>query len=262
MTYVFSCDSINSFRYYSGGFSSYSPRSSYANPFLFSFASGDSYGPRGNYGTSEYYGPRELASHEVPAPKLRQVAKSYAPLNFGAVTEKRSFAPVSYRSSAGNINVGNYEGDAMFDKALDFVLAREGGYANIPGDSGGATNKGITQRTYNAWLKKNGLPRKNVRNITDAEVRTIYYNEFWKPLGCSKLPSNVAMFIFDTGVNMGTGRAREYLRRYNNGESLNSLMDARENKYRNIAAANPSKQKFLNGWMNRMGSLRTEIAIA
>jgi lysozyme family protein len=45
----------------------------------------------------------------------------------------------------------------LFKKALKFVLKWEGGYGHNPNDKGGATNKGITQYTYNAWLKEHKL---------------------------------------------------------------------------------------------------------
>lgn len=188
----------------------------------------------------------------------KRTSNSFAPPTLGPLT-------TSGRSSVSSLSfsdAGSVKGDAFFEDSLAFVLSKEGGYANVPGDSGGATNKGITQATYNAWLKKNGLPAKNVRNITDNEVRQIYYNEFWKPLGCDKLPAKVALFIFDTGVNMGPGKAKEYLRRYNNGENLENLVSARESRYKEIAAASPEKKKFLNGWMNRMSSLKSNMALA
>ena len=43
-----------------------------------------------------------------------------------------------------------------FDECLPLVLVHEGGYVNHPKDPGGATNKGITQRTYDAWCKRQG----------------------------------------------------------------------------------------------------------
>lgn len=191
---------------------------------------------------------------------------SYAPSSSGTYAPSLKSSTV-YRSDSGSsrrtiTDVGDVKGDKMFDEALNFVLGWEGGFSNDPADSGGRTNKGITQNTYNAWLKKNGLPKKDVKNITNEEVRQIYYNEYWKPLGCSNLPEKVALFIFDTGVNMGVSRGKEYLRRYNNGESLESLIDAREGKYRDIAANSPAKRKFLNGWLNRLGDLESTIALA
>ena len=62
----------------------------------------------------------------------------------------------------------------LFKKALKFVLKWEGGYGHNPNDKGGATNKGITQYTYNAWLKEHKLQQKNVKHISDAEVEEIY----------------------------------------------------------------------------------------
>ena len=64
--------------------------------------------------------------------------------------------------------------DELFKKALKFVLKWEGGYVNNPNDKGGATNKGITQYTYNNWLKTHGLQPRNVKFITDDEVEQIY----------------------------------------------------------------------------------------
>ena len=67
----------------------------------------------------------------------------------------------------------------IFKKALTFVLIREGGYVNDPDDPGGATNRGITQRTYNAYLAKLKKPTADVKNITEYEVKEIYYNNYW-----------------------------------------------------------------------------------
>ena len=65
-----------------------------------------------------------------------------------------------------------------FEKTLKFVLQREGGYVNDPNDLGGETNKGITYRTYNAYRKSKGLPPKSVKDISDEEVKDIYYNKY------------------------------------------------------------------------------------
>ena len=67
----------------------------------------------------------------------------------------------------------------LFKKALAFVLKWEGGFVNDPDDKGGATNKGITQNTYNSYLKSKGMRAKSVRYITQAEVEDIYYKQYW-----------------------------------------------------------------------------------
>ena len=61
-----------------------------------------------------------------------------------------------------------------FDTALAFALRWEGGYVNHPADPGGATNKGVTQRAYDAWRVRRGQTKRDVRAITGAEVHAIY----------------------------------------------------------------------------------------
>lgn len=140
-----------------------------------------------------------------------------------------------------------------FEKALEFVLAREGGYVNDPDDLGGATNKGITQSTYNSWLKSNGKASKDVKNITDAEVKEIYYKNYWLAAGCNKMTSKFAVVCFDTAVNMGVSRVDEFLKAAK-WIDLNEFYLARIRKYNEIAK-NQTQRKFLNGWLNRVFAL-------
>ena len=140
-----------------------------------------------------------------------------------------------------------------FENALKFVLAREGGYVNDPDDRGGATNKGITQNTYNSWLKSIGKPSKDVKNITDAEVKEIYYKNYWLAAGCDKMTSKFAVVCFDTAVNMGVSRVDEFLKAAK-WIDLNEFYLARIRKY-NEFAKNQTQRKFLNGWLKRVFAL-------
>ena len=140
-----------------------------------------------------------------------------------------------------------------FENALKFVLAREGGYVNDPDDRGGATNKGITQNTYNSWLKSYGKPSKDVKNITDAEVKEIYYKNYWLAAGCDKMTSKFAVVCFDTAVNMGVSRVDEFLKAAK-WIDLNEFYLARIRKY-NEFAKNQTQRKYLNGWLNRVFAL-------
>ena len=141
----------------------------------------------------------------------------------------------------------------LFKKALQFVLNREGGFVNNPKDPGGATNKGITQNTYNAWLKKNGRPARDVRTITDAEVKAIYYNNYWLAAGCHKMTPKFAVVCFDTAVNMGVGRVKPFLEvcQYTD---IDIFFLARIKKY-NEFAKNANQMTFLHGWLNRVYAL-------
>lgn len=149
--------------------------------------------------------------------------------------------------------------DELFKKALKFVLAHEGGYVNNPNDLGGATNKGITQNTYNSWLKSQGKASKDVRNITDSEVEQIYYKNYWLAAGCDKMSKVFALLAFDTAVNMGVSRVSEFMRE---AEYLypEKFLLARAEKYNEFAKVS-SQRQFLHGWLNRLFDLKNFVGL-
>ena len=71
---------------------------------------------------------------------------------------------------------------ANIDKLIPFILKWEGGFVNDPTDRGGATNKGVTLATYEAYCKRKGYPRptaERLKNIPDAHWREIVKTMFW-----------------------------------------------------------------------------------
>ena len=98
-----------------------------------------------------------------------------------------------------------------FDRALPHILRHEGGFVNHPRDPGGATNFGITQNTYNNWLRSQGHQQRSVRHITQEEVASIYKEGFWDTVRGDFLPDGVAYCVFDASVNSGPGRAIRWL---------------------------------------------------
>ncbi len=140
-----------------------------------------------------------------------------------------------------------------FKKALQFVLNREGGYVNNPNDRGGATNKGITQNTYNAYLQSKGRPTKDVCNITQAEVEDIYYSRYWLTAGCDKMSNKFAVLCFDTAVNMGVGRVKPFLVACQYSD-IDTFILERIRKYNEFARTS-SQRGFLHGWLNRIFAL-------
>lgn len=147
--------------------------------------------------------------------------------------------------------------DELFKKALQFVLKWEGGYVNNPNDKGGATNKGITQNTYNNWLKKHNKPFKDVKNISNLEVEEIYYNNYWLAAGCNKMTSKLAVLVFDTAVNMGISRAKQFLKEAQ-WKYPDKFIQAREAKYKEFAQYG-NQNIFLKGWLNRLNDLKNFI---
>ena len=149
--------------------------------------------------------------------------------------------------------------DELFKKALSFVLKWEGGYVNNPSDKGGATNKGITQNTYNSWLKSKGKEPRDVKFITDTEVELIYYYNYWKPAGCQGMTDKFAIISFDTAVNMGVSRVSEFMRE---AEYLypEKFLLVRAEKYNEFAKVS-SQRQFLHGWLNRLFDLKNFVGL-
>ena len=98
-----------------------------------------------------------------------------------------------------------------FDRALVAVLRHEGGYVNHPADPGGATNKGVIQRTYDGYRDRKGLSRRSVRQITDAEIREIYKRQYWDAVRGDELPAGIDYMVFDGAVNSGPSRSVRWL---------------------------------------------------
>lgn len=144
-----------------------------------------------------------------------------------------------------------------FKQALKFVLKWEGGFSENKNDYGGRTNKGITQNTYNSWLKSQGKSSKDVRNITDAEVQEIYYKNYWLAAGCDKMSKDFALLAFDTAVNMGVSRVQEFLKAAQ-WKYPDKFILARAEKYNEFANV-ASQRGFLHGWLNRLFDLKKEI---
>lgn len=150
--------------------------------------------------------------------------------------------------------------EADFQTAVRQVLAFEGGYVHDPSDPGGATNLGITQRTYDTWREAHGKARQSVAQLTVAEATQIYREWYWQRSGAFELPMPLALIHFDTAVNMGVSAARALLAKSGNDPA--TYLKLREERYRSLAAANPSLGKFLNGWLKRVATLAQHVGPA
>ena len=89
-----------------------------------------------------------------------------------------------------------------FDKAIERVLAHEGGYVNHPKDPGGETNWGITRNTATAAGYKGSM-----RDMTREQAKAIYRKQYWDAVKADQLPFVVAFQLFDAAVNHGVRRA-------------------------------------------------------
>lgn len=97
----------------------------------------------------------------------------------------------------------------ILSKTLEF----EGGYVNHPKDPGGATNRGVTQATYNRYRNGRGLTQQSVRLISEGEVQGIYRHGYWNAVKGDKLPVGADGATFDAAVNSGPARGIKWLQK-------------------------------------------------
>lgn len=141
----------------------------------------------------------------------------------------------------------------MFANCINFVLKWEGGKSNHPNDPGGRTNRGVTQKAYNQYAQKQGLPQKDVWELSLPETIQFYYDEYWL-IEWEKLGPALAVCLLDTAINMGMSRALYFLSKCD-GDYI-KFLQLRLAKYKELVDKNPKLQVFYKGWMNRMTDLR------
>lgn len=103
-----------------------------------------------------------------------------------------------------------------FETILAHVLGIEGGFVDDPRDSGGATRYGITE----AVARSHGY-HGSMKTLPIETARDIYRLRYWKPIAGDALLAHseaLAAEVFDSAVNVGVGRASEWLQR-----ALNAL---------------------------------------
>lgn len=164
--------------------------------------------------------------------------------------------------------------DAVFARALAFVLESEGGLADDPRDPGGRTNLGISQR---AW------PGLDVAGLDRAGAAALYRREYWDRPGLGALPPALAAAVFDAAVNCGPRRAGELAQAALNRLGAGLVVDGRigprtiraarsldQDQARRLVAelclertahyvrlaASQDRRPFLLGWLRRVLALR------
>lgn len=104
---------------------------------------------------------------------------------------------------------------------MQFTGPAEGGYTNLPGDTGGETNHGISDaRDGKLDGIISGVPtgfggsiNVPVRELSKEQARAIYRAEYYNAIGGDKLPLHIAVAAFDYAVNSGVARAAKAVQR-------------------------------------------------
>lgn len=92
----------------------------------------------------------------------------------------------------------------MFDRAVEIVLAEEGGYVNDPSDPGGETRYGISKRAH---------PAVSTKELTLDEAKALYRQYYWDACLCDQLPWPLSLYVFDCAVNQGVSVSVKLMQR-------------------------------------------------
>ncbi len=161
---------------------------------------------------------------------------------------------------------------------------QEGGYANVPGDDGGETYRGISRRYFPAWqgwkiIDAIPLERK-IKNARFAEVdplvAPLYKINFWDPIYGDLIKNQrLAEVMFDFAVTSGVRDAVLLAQKVsivlhpdgimgpntvnwiNGSPPYNFLVDycmGRLLHYAEEAKRDEDDRKFLSGWWKRVAS--------
>jgi len=173
------------------------------------------------------------------------------------------------------------------DTNLDLLVQFEGGFVNDPRDRGGRTNLGITQTTLSEARKKDASLPVDVADLSETQARRIYTDMFWKRNkldGVTKEAPEIASVLFDAYVNGGGHQMAKFVQRelgikvdgilgpntqgelrlLNRDQQLElaaKIINQREDRFRQLVAKDPSQQRFLNGWLNRLQQLSTALGL-
>jgi lysozyme family protein len=171
----------------------------------------------------------------------------------------------------------------FFDQAFDYLMRDEGfKYVNDPKDSGGPTRYGITQKSYEDYVKRI-VTIDEIKNMSIDEAKKFYLERYWKPIRCNDLTSlPVAVCLFDSAVLYGSMTATilaqkaaslcgatlkfdgllgdksvEALNTVKSVDFLGAFHGLVLARIEAVISSNPKDEVYRDGWTNRAGRLLT-----
>lgn len=170
---------------------------------------------------------------------------------------------------------------ANIDKLVPFIKRWEGGFVNDPDDLGGATNMGITLKTYEQYCKKKGYPKPTIlrlRNLSEEQWKDILKIFYWDKFKGDEIASqSVANICVDwlwcsgivaikrvqalVGVEADGIAGNKTIRAINSRSGLplfGEIKQIRKKYIEEICARRPKNKRFRKGWLNRLDAMLYE----
>jgi lysozyme family protein len=169
-----------------------------------------------------------------------------------------------------------------WENSFHHVLQSEGGYVNDPADPGGETNLGVTKAAWAAYIGR-PVEHGEMHALTKEMVEPFYKANYWDKCHCDELPIGLDYAVFDFAVNGGVKRAAKFLQQavgveadgsigagtvaaaqaVSPQDAIEAFSQAKKDFYNGLAEKNPTQQKFLHGWLNRVAQVeQTASAMA
>lgn len=144
-----------------------------------------------------------------------------------------------------------------FEKAFEIIIGHEGGYTADPRDRGnwdtGIIGKGNLKGTKYG-VSAMSYPHLDIKNLTLDDARRIYRANYWDAIGADQLPAPLALAAFDTAVNSGVGRARQFLAQTRDWQEFLNLRLKFMRSLKTWAT-------YGRGWQKRVDTLRKQCAV-
>ena len=170
---------------------------------------------------------------------------------------------------------------ANFETYFPKILASEGTiYENDPTDLGGCTHFGIILddlKQYHLDINSDKVIDCNdVKSMTKDDAKMIYKKMYWDFFKGDQIKNqSLAEYIVDGAINQGKGLIAKYVQNilglvedgiigdkslgainsHDNKDLFEKLKQKRIDRYNHIVAVNPSQNKFIHGWMNRVNCI-------
>ena len=166
---------------------------------------------------------------------------------------------------------------AAFESLFPHILKSEGVvFENDPVDTAGATKFGLITDDLKTYYHDQTKTWEDVKNLTQDEAYKIYKKLYWDSFRADEIKNDsLAHFIVDGAINQGKGTITKYIQQvcgivadgiFGSGSLaavnahdpkalFDGLKQKRLDKYNRIVENNPSQQRFIKGWINRLNSI-------
>ena len=169
-----------------------------------------------------------------------------------------------------------------FNKAIAFVLAKEGGYQcrlEDPGNWTGGTQGSGELKGTNFGISAKSYPSEDIKDMLVSRAMEIYRSDYWNAIRGDELPDGIALAVMDAAVNQGAKRAIRWLQialdlddidgtvgpktvaaaHANTGAWLIRFLVLRSSAYLHTLLDNPMMRSWACNWMERLFDVEKEV---